>query len=214
MAENNKIQTLLDMQEHPENYSERELEAMLEDSDMRGLMEATALLKQAMTWERADREATKADAGWRHFAEAHDTDTASRRSWRKIAAAGIGVLFMSGIAFAAIHVVRYAMTDAEPKPQETQMAASHRPVPPASGAKSDTIPMPVPLVFDNVTLDSIARDIAGYHHIDVDLQNGQAKQLRFYFVWKQDESLEEVIDKLNMFEHVRMTLENGKLIVR
>ena len=42
----------------------------------------------------------------------------------------------------------------------------------------------------------------------------QASQLRFYFVWNQEESLQEVIEKLNMFEHVNMAVENGKLIVR
>ncbi len=48
----------------------------------------------------------------------------------------------------------------------------------------------------------------------MDLQNEQARQLRFYFVWKQDDSLQEVVEKLNMFEHVDIVIENNKLIVR
>ena len=39
------------MQEHPEQYSEQELEQMLRDTEAQELMEATAQLKQAMTWE-------------------------------------------------------------------------------------------------------------------------------------------------------------------
>ena len=70
------------------------------------------------------------------------------------------------------------------------------------------------VVLDNVTLDSIARDIAAYHHLETDLQNEQAGQLRFYFVWNQDESLQEVIKKLNMFEQVNLAVEDHKLIVR
>ena len=50
MEKNEKIQMLLDMQEHPENYSEQELKTMLKDPEVRELMEATALLKQAMIW--------------------------------------------------------------------------------------------------------------------------------------------------------------------
>lgn len=53
MEKNEKIQLLLDMQEHPENYSEQALETMLEDPEVRELMEATELLKQAMIWENA-----------------------------------------------------------------------------------------------------------------------------------------------------------------
>ena len=56
MAQNEKIQMLLDMQEHPENYSEQALETMLEYPDVRELMEATAQLKQAMTWEETGKE--------------------------------------------------------------------------------------------------------------------------------------------------------------
>ena len=55
MEKNEKIQMLLDMQEHPENYSEQELKTMLKDPEVRELMEATALLKQAMIWDRIPR---------------------------------------------------------------------------------------------------------------------------------------------------------------
>jgi hypothetical protein len=48
----------------------------------------------------------------------------------------------------------------------------------------------------------------------MDLRNDQAKQLRFYFVWKRNDSLQEVVEKLNMFEHVNMAVEDGKLIIR
>lgn len=53
MEKNEKIQMLLDMQEHPENYSEQELKTMLKDPEVCELMEATALLKQAMIWENS-----------------------------------------------------------------------------------------------------------------------------------------------------------------
>ena len=69
-------------------------------------------------------------------------------------------------------------------------------------------------MFDNVTLDSIAKDIAAYHYLDMDLQNEQASQLRFYFVWNRDDNLHEVIEKLNMFEQVNLAVEDGKLIIR
>jgi hypothetical protein len=48
----------------------------------------------------------------------------------------------------------------------------------------------------------------------MDLQNGQAGELRFYFVWNQDESLQEVIEKLNMFDQVNLAVEDRKLFVR
>ena len=54
MDRKTKIQLLLDMQENPEQYSEEELKTMLEDDEVRELMESAALLKQAMTWEDSE----------------------------------------------------------------------------------------------------------------------------------------------------------------
>ena len=93
-----------------------------------------------------------------------------------------------------------------------------------SSLPADTIVKTEPVVFDNVTLDSIVKVIAAFHHLDMDLQNErqrvgasagmQASQLRFYFVWNQEDRLQEVIEKLNMFEQVNLAVEDGKLIVR
>ena len=93
--------------------------------------------------------------------------------------------------------------------EESQSAVSVSQVLPA-----DTIVRTESVVFDNVTLDSIAKDIAAYHHLDMDLQNEQVSQLRFYFVWNRDDNLQEVIEKLNMFEQVNLAVEDGKLIIR
>ena len=223
---NEKIQMLLDMQEHPENYSEQTLETMLKDPEVRELMEATAQLKQAMTWERlrigerssgmnASRNTATVDAEWQCFLKTHYTESNPRRGWLKVAATFIGVLFITGMAFATIHIVRNIVEkDTKAPTHETEIPDSHQPVMSADTNKSDTIVMATPVVFDNVTLDSIAKDIAAYHHIGMDLRNDQAKQLRFYFVWKQNDSLQEVVEKLNMFEHVNMAVEDGKLIIR
>ena len=215
MELNEKIQMLLDMQEHPENYSEQTLETMLKDPEVREIMEATAQLKQAMIWENAGKNTANVDAEWQRFSKTHYTENKSRRGWLKVAATFIGVLFITGMAFATIHIVRNVVEkDTKALVQETEISDSHQPVISADTIKSDTIVMATPVVFDNVTLDSIAKDIAAYHHIGMDLQNDQAKQLRFYFVWKRNDSLQEVVEKLNMFEHVNMAVEDGKLIIR
>ena len=187
---NEKIQMLLDMQEHPENYSEQTLETILKDPEVRELMEATAQLKQAMTWENGRKNKANVDAEWQRFSKTHYTDSKTRRGWLKVAATFIGILFITGMAFAAIHIVRNVVEkDTKAPAQETEISDSHQPVMLADTIKSDTIVMATPVVFDNITLDSIAKDIADYHHIGMDLRNDQAKQLRFYFVWKRDDSL-------------------------
>ena len=48
----------------------------------------------------------------------------------------------------------------------------------------------------------------------MEIENDEARQLRFYFAWNQKDGLQEVVEKLNMFEHVTLAVENGKLMVR
>ena len=206
-----KIKMLLDMQEHPEQFSEQELEQMLSDAEAQELMDATAQLKRAMKNDEFSISEQEIEDEWQAFAANHLAEQKPQRTWLKIAAMFIGVLFMTGIAFAAIHIIKQNTVAQEMK--QVEQPVIQQPV--STGTvNNDTIAQTEPVIFDNVTLDSIAKEIADYHHIEVDLQNELAKQLRFYFVWKQDDDLQEVVEKLNMFDHVDMTIENGKLIVR
>lgn len=177
------------MQEEPDKYSDQEIEAMMDDLD----------------------QVPDVDEAWQQFAQQHISSVRPMHTWRKVAAMLIGILMLSGIAFAALHIVHQSqheersVTEVE-KPQSAVTVSQALP--------TDTIVKSGPVVFDNVTLDSIAKNIATYHHLDMDFQNNQAYQLRFYFVWNQEESLQEVIEKLNMFEQVNLAVEDGKLIVR
>ena len=185
-----------DMQEAPDKYSDQEIEAMMDDLD----------------------QVPDADEAWQQFAQQHISSVRPMHTWRKVAAILIGILAISGITIAAVHIVHQSHHEECPVTQVEKAVTISQTLP------TDTIVKTEPVVFDNVTLDSIAKDIATYHHLDVDLQNErqrvgasagmQASQLRFYFVWNQDDSLQEVIEKLNMFEQVNLAVEDGKLMVR
>jgi len=187
---NEKKQMFLDMQEHPEKYSEEQLEFMMDELD----------------------RLPDVDKAWHEFEQNHhQIAMRSPRRWLKMAASIIGVIMASGITFAAIHIVRQYQNQ-EPKTVLTgDVTKSVTTVSPDTLKDIVTIQ---PVIYDNITLDNIARDIAAYHNFEMVLENEQAKQLRFYFVWKQDDSIQEVVEKLNMFEQVDIAVDNGKLIVR
>ena len=126
MERNEKIQMLLDMQEHPENYLEQELKTMLEDPEVCELMEGTALLKQAMIWENTRKNAVNVDTEWQRFAGQHIIDSKPRSRWLKIAASFIGVLLVSGMAFAAIHIVRM-VNNKKAETVKVEQPASYKP---------------------------------------------------------------------------------------
>ena len=211
MDRDEKIKMLLDMQDHPEQYSDEALEQMLNDAEAQELMEATAQLKRAIINDEFTISEQDVEDEWKEFASKHFARQKPQYNWLKMAAMFIGILFVSGITFAAIHMIRHNTGVQEPQPKEQtvrQQAIL------ADNVQGDTAILAEPVVFDNVSLDSIAKGIAAWYHMDMDLQNEQACELRFHFIWKPNDSLQEVIEKLNMFEHVDMAIEDGKLIVR
>ena len=203
-----------DMQEAPDKYSDQEIEAMMDDLDQVPDVDEA--------WQQFESEELRVKS--EEFATALPT-MRFHSLLRKMAASFVGLLLMSGVAFAAIHLVRQYQKTEVPQAADTVAEANSSLSTLRSSLPADTVTVKSgPVVFDNIPLDSIVKDIAAYHHLDLDLQNErqrvdasagmQASQLRFYFVWNQEESLQEVIEKLNMFEQVNLTVEDGKLIIR
>ena len=191
--------------------------------------ELLALTKQAFIKREVENESVPVDEEWQKFAAEHadelealekdepSTATITRLMGilpYKVAASIIGILFTAGVAFAAIHIVRMV---SNPKPQaiQTEQTISAKPTSalPTDTVKTDTTANAKPIVFDNVALDKMLPQIATYYNKEVDFQNEDARQFRFYFVWKQDETLDVVLHRLNLFESITVELKSDKIVV-
>ena len=237
MTEEKRIEWLLELQEHPEQLTDEQLQQILADDEMRQLVQQLGFAKRAFKYDALKNDTPDVESEWEKFAASHSEeleilDEGERlrvgdgtsgiykprlRAYlapRKIAASFIGVLLASGIAFAAIQVVRNIST---PKPQlpSTEQVIDTKPVTslPADTVKADTIPIE-PYVFNNVPLDSMLTAIATAHGVGVEFENEAARELRFHFVWKREDSLSRVVEKLNTFEAVNIGMEDNKLVVR
>ena len=69
------------------------------------------------------------------------------------------------------------------------------------------------IVFDNVMLGEMLPQIAAHYQVTVDFRNSNARQLRFYFVWKQQEPLDTLLRRLNRFESMSVELKDNKIVV-
>jgi hypothetical protein len=193
--------------------------------------ELLALTKQAFVKREVEKESVPVDEEWEKFATEHADElealekdeprTATIKKLMgivpyKVAASIIGILFTAGVAFAAIHIVRHFVGgDLKSPTQEVRISNSSQPSPalPTDTVKTDTTTNTKPIVFDNVALDKMLPQIAAYYNKEVDFPNANARQLRFYFVWKQDETLEVVLHRLNLFESITVELKDNKIVV-
>lgn len=183
-----KRQMFHDMQEHPEKYSEEQIETMMDDLD----------------------RLPDVDAAWQKFQR---TEQSSSHRWLKAAASIIGVLMLSGIAYAAVHIISHsAGVDDKATTQEVQNLNS-----PQNDAAGETLTadsIPQTRIFENIPLDEMVSEIAHYYNKVADIQSEEAHELRLYYKWERKDALESVVDDLNHFDRVSLAIEDDKLIVK
>ena len=220
------IERLLELQEHPEQTTDEQLRHMLNDEQMHELIEQMAFTKRAFKNEETLTEELPIADEWEKFAtahaeelDAHDKENSKTRfalhfSTHKIAASFIGAVMASGIALAAIHIVRQYQKPETPQATDTIAVASpQRSTFNAQLEETDTLAIE-PRIFDNVPLDTMLFEMADYYHVSVKFEREEARQLRFHFVWKRTDDLDRLVEKLNNFEAVNIIHEPEKLIVR
>lgn len=220
MKNQDKIELLLDIQEHPEKYSDEQLNHMLaEDEELAEMMEQLATTKRALAKKEAEDEQLDMDALWQEFEAEHelefDEPETKRVSMplRKIAAMFIGVALTAGVAFAAIQIVR-SVSKPAPEPTKIEAPAAPKAAQPDDEVPADTVVAVKPVVFDNVELAQIMEQIAAHYKAEVEIENEDAGAYRLYFEWNSQETLEHVVERLNRFESINIELNNNKMTVK
>ena len=204
--------------------TDEQLRQTLEDPQMRELVEQMAFAKRAFKNEELQAEELDVEGEWEKFAADHYGEDNSGKtifslftphsSLQKIAASFVGVLLVSGMAFAAIHIVRMVNSQ-KAETVQVEQPVSYKPSTelPADTIITDTTDTAEPVVFDNVPLENMLTEIATYYHVEVSFMNDDARQLRFHFVWKREDGLGHAIEKLNRFESLSVRLDENKIIV-
>lgn len=160
-----------------------------------------------------DEEWTKFEA--EHFKDGRNSSSSILsffHSTKKMAALFIGVLILSGITYAAIHMISsnpqseqvdqtVAVDKAQPSTINTQQSAS----------ADSTIIQPV--VFENAELGMILQEIASFYQCEVVYKKEKTKRVRLFFTWDKKQSLDQVVETFNKFERFHIAKENQKLIV-
>ena len=185
MKKEEQIRMLL----HPEKYTDEQLDQMLDESNI---------------------PVPDANDAWEQFQKAHIV-AKSTTTWYKIAAMFIGILMLSGIAYAAIsHFIKMEdkpqVTLTERKPDIKKMENTY-------GAEM-TPTKKAPVVFNNVELQQIMQYVADGYGVKVEFKNNAARTIRFYLQWETDDTLQEIIDKINHFEKVHLTLNEDTITIK
>ena len=243
-----KWDMLLDLLEHPEKYSETQKDELLGDEEVNELYQQLVETRQSLDFAKSKEKMKmpSIDAEWEKLKdemklkekkqlkeEKQQKEKMNQNSeiqqtaklfplWspmRKVAAVA-AVLVVSGITFAAIHLVTRSHQASDK--HNTELVASRKDsiqqvsAPQKSNIeeKADSASLAqLPLVYENAELQNILTPIAGHFHLQVTYQNESARHIRLFLQLEKNMSLDDIIELMNHFEKVNIRHEGQTLIV-
>lgn len=236
-----KWDLLLDLLEHPEKYSEIQKDELLGDEEVNELYLQLVETRQSLDFAKSKEEMKmpSIDAEWEKLKdemklkEKQQKEEMSQNAetqqtaklfplWspmRKVAAVA-AVLVVSGITFAAIHLVTRSHQASDKN--NTELVASQKDsiqqvaAPQKSNIeeKADSASLAqLPLVYENAELQNILTPIAEHFHLQVTYQNESARHIRLFLQLEKNMSLDDIIELMNHFEKVNIRHEGQTLIV-
>ena len=243
-----KWDLLLDLLEHPEKYSETQKDELLGGEEVNELYQQLVETRQSQDFAKSKEEMKmpSIDAEWEKLKDemklkeemnlkeemqqkeemnqnAETQQTAKLfplwSPMRKVAAVA-AVLVVSGITFAAIHLVTRSHQASDKN--NTELVASRKDsiqqvaAPQKSNIeeKTDSASLAqLPLVYENAELQNILTPIAEHFHLQVTYQNESARHIRLFLQLEKNMSLDDIIELMNHFEKVNIRHEGQTLIV-
>lgn len=214
-----KYNKVIDMTEHPEKYTDRELQELFKDPEIREIYNVLC----------------DADSALRPEPELGDEDV--EREWKRLSCqnrarkpilfffgrrvAAVAAIAVTSVAALAIGVGLIVGHHARKKGIEAPAQISQEVSPVmamvarnSTTTRTDTITVPIPVVYENETLGKILSDISDHYGLKLDMSNKQAANLRLFFRWNPAGGPEEAVRQLNNFEKIKLTLKDGVLTLK
>ena len=222
-----QMESLLDMMEHSDQYTDEQLNELLRDDELRQTYQLISDTTSAYEYRRTSDKLTDEiiEEEWYKLMEKKSTSKPVHRYYRQIAAVVIGILTVSGIAVAAVSIVKgskkrlatdseVAITNNMTHTKTLQEKGSTRTTVTYSKLKEKKVgEILPPKQFDNVMLQDIVQEISDYYGTKTVCRNPEAGQLRLRFLWNRDQSVEHAVETLNMFEKVQLTLADSTITI-
>ena len=213
MNKNEKRMMFFDMQEHPEKYTDEQMEHLLTDEEVKEFLRDLAMAR--MAGKKATPKKVDVDKAWKEFANG------SYRNRMKIAASIVGIIFLSGVALAAVQNgwLNFSTLDkvVDNKVMAEQIVPSNTLANDSLKAMTveptDSLDMK-PVVFDNAELGTILMQMADFYHVKVEYMNANTQHVRLFFNWNKTKTLEQNLELLNAFDRIQIEYVEGTLIVK
>ncbi len=225
MNKDEKRLMLFDMQEHPEKYTDEQVERLLADEEAQEFLRDLAMAR--MAGKKAAPKKVDVDKAWKEFSEKHNKAKSISngantpyRNRMQIAASIIGIIFLSGVALAAVQNgwFKFAASDkvadnkAVAEQTDKSGLSADDSLKAVTAEPNDSLDMK-PVVFDNAELETILTQMADFYHVKVRYDNAATQHVRLFFNWNKTKTLEQNLEILNAFDRIQIEYAEGELVV-
>ena len=213
MNKDEKRMMLFDMQEHPEKYTDEQIEHLLADEEVKDFLRSLAMAR--MAGKKATPKKVDVDKAWKEFSNG------SYRNRMKIAASIVGIIFLSGVALAAVQNGWFKFSTSDKATEDkavTELTVDSKPLANDSlkaitAENKDSLDIK-PVVFDNAELGTILTQMADFYHVKVEYMNTNTQHVRLFFNWNKTKTLEQNLELLNAFDRIQIEYVEGTLMVK
>lgn len=219
-----KRRLFLDMQERPDEYSEGELQAMLDDPEMSSDIESFTLLRRSALHDGKEISDEAIAEEWQKFSDEnearakqiHKQHTPTFRLKRyKVAAIVIGSLLLVGTVFAAVRFIK----EREPMPiaesNGVEASVSHNAIEKDTIMEAKAVASADSIVkFDDTELETVITTMAEHYAVKTEFKSESARHIHLFFIWNKRNSLADVLEVLNGYDRISVTLSDQTLIVK
>lgn len=215
-----KYDVVLDIIEHPENYTSARLSEILSDPETREIY--NVLVKtQSAAKSRDTISSSEVDEERKRFEQAHPAPR-FRFLWLSGRAASIALLIVSSVVAFAVGITIKVSLD-RGKTDEAIVVAARGDAAQSQAVVRDTIApssegVPAkstsPVLFENASFGEIVETIAKTYGVKARFEAEAKKQLHLFYKFNPNNTLQNIVDQLNSFEQIDITLEGSELVVR
>lgn len=211
---------LLEALEHPERFSDSELEELFNDKEMRDMYNLISKTSDSLS----EIETPDIDQEWANFASRHYPLNISntRRTIPEFirhhaAAALIGIIASVAVVAAGIGVGKSIGKSNEQMQKDQDIQAISKSTYNKT-EEPDSLKIPVEISNETVTfrdesLETVIADLCRYYGVTATFYNNEAKKLHLYFKWDPALSLNEVVEQLNSFEQIKIKIDGNSLSI-
>ena len=212
-----KTDRLLDALNNPEKYSSAEIEEMLQDPETKeilDLLDKTKSSLQSIPVPDIEKEWNQFKVS-SHYNRQSPVLRFSAFFSRKVAASvTIAILSITAVA-AIVGISVSSLNNKESQLTEKEVASTTEVIP----NQEDSIKTPSDspkqsfetVIFDNEPLESIMKQIGDFYGYKPEFNSENARSLRLYFKWNQASTIQEIVESLNNFEQIHLTIEGGAI---